>query len=316
METPIKEALLEFYHTAFHALDNYVYLLDNEGHLVSCNDNLLKVLNQEQITTNAVGVLYTLMLENHFGNQRQLAMHKKADIEALVSEQPVNAEKPVDFWLNKEKTHLFNVTRTPLHSSSGQPLGLLVEMTDVTETIYLQEQVDKIRKELEHRNTKAVDNLAYSVAPHASKPKEDMLEQSSPLVLIIEDDDIAQKAAKSVLMHCNFDVHLAHDEDEFKTMFTPGKYQLVLMDIGLEDTSGYMIAKEIRKLEHDTEFNVPIIALTGYDPKHLAGDCDYYSMEGAIQKPLTVEQVAQINQRYIRNIDIKITGFEPARPIE
>lgn len=315
MKTFTEKDLLTFYQSAFNGIASFAYLLDNEGHLIACNQNLLNVLSLEEFSSKAVGAIYTQMLESHFGNQRQLAMHKKADIAALVSEEQVNSDKPVEFWLNQEKTHLFNVIRTPIYNSSKKTLGLLVEMIDVTETVYLNEQLDKIRKELVQRNKKAAEMLAYSPTSSSRKGEKQIIDMASPLVLVIEDDENAQKAVKSVLMHCNFDVHLAHDEEEFENKFAPGKYQLVFMDISLEETSGYMIAKSLREMERDTKFHVPIIALTGYDPKNLSGDCDYYSMEGAIQKPLTIEQASQINQRYISHIDIDITGFEPAKPI-
>ncbi len=48
------------------------------------------------------------------------------------------------------------------------------------------------------------------------------------------------------------------------SLFKPGKYDLVLMDIGLEETSGYVVAKQLRKKEEKTKHHVPIIALTGF----------------------------------------------------
>lgn len=314
MKTSAKDEPFEFYQYAFKDLVNYTYILDTEGQLIFCNAKLLKVFNLDKIPNPTIGLLYSLMLDNHFGNPYQLASLKKMDIESLVSESPSYSEHPVEFWLNNEKTHLFDIKRSPILGSSGQSQGLLVELIDVTEKIYLHEQLDKIRKELAQKNSKASGVIPPS--PFSFNRKNALQETTaqSPLVLVIEDDEVAQKSVKSVLMHCNFNVHFAHNEAEFNALFEPGKYQLVLMDIGLEETSGYMVAKSIRKIEANTEYSVPIIALTGYDPKNLTGDCKYYTMEGAIQKPLTVIQASEINQRYIHHIDISITGLEAAKP--
>ena len=85
------------------------------------------------------------------------------------------------------------------------------------------------------------------------------------------------------------------------------------MDIGLEGTSGYMLAKEVRKLEQGSRYRVPIIALTGFDAEIVKSDCEYYQMEGAIHKPLTVEQVRQIIQHYIKHIDIDVAGLHQGK---
>ena len=314
MDISTQKDLHKFYQSSFANLVNYTYLLDNQGYVIFCSKNLLDIFNLEKVPDNTVGIMYSLMLNNHFGNQTQLSLHKKLDIEAIVSEKAMLSDKPAEFWINNQKTHMFTVNRTPILSASGRPQGLLVEMIDVSETVYLHEQLDKIRKELAYKNEKAADALTFTSIPINNKQTKQKIMQQSPLVLVIEDDEIAQKSVKSVLMHCNFDVHFAHDEKEFNALFKPGKYQLVFMDIGLEETSGYMIAKSIRKIENNSKYHVPIIALTGYDPKNLTGDCNYYSMEGAIQKPLTMTQASEINQRYIRQIDIDITGLEAAKP--
>jgi CheY-like chemotaxis protein len=93
-------------------------------------------------------------------------------------------------------------------------------------------------------------------------------------------------------------------------LFEPGRYDLVFMDIGLEDTSGYVVSKKFRQLEKDTEHHVPIIALTSYEADIVKYDCDDYTMEGALTKPLTSEQAKQIIQHYIYHIDIPVRGLK------
>ncbi|WP_232220555.1 response regulator [Legionella tunisiensis] len=64
---------------------------------------------------------------------------------------------------------------------------------------------------------------------------------------MIEDNTIAQKAAQSLLMQLDCQVDVAESGDKAALLFQPGKYDLVFMDIGLEDTSGYVVAKKSDK---------------------------------------------------------------------
>lgn len=93
-------------------------------------------------------------------------------------------------------------------------------------------------------------------------------------------------------------------------LFDPGKYDLVLMDIGLADTSGYVVAKQLRNKEKGTNHHVPIIALTGYEAEVVKYDCEQYFMEGAITKPLTSEQAEQIIQHYVYHMDVEVKGLK------
>ena len=105
-------------------------------------------------------------------------------------------------------------------------------------------------------------------------------------------------------------VNLAATEAELTQCFHPGKYDFILMDIGLEGTSGYLLSKKIRQLEYQSGYCVPIVALTGFDVDVVKTDCDYYFMEGALAKPLTKEQARQLIQRYVYQMPIPIQGLK------
>lgn len=307
-----KQDLLNLYHKSFQASAQYAYILDRDGHLLDCNKNLMKVLGCDSLDTHAVGAIYKLMLDKQFGNEQQLMTLKETDIDKLVGHDTEVHENRMPLLINKKTSLQFKVTRTPLFNDKQEQTGMLVCLQDITREVVLEEQFAKVKAQLARENAKIGESGSYSSTLLFSGIEDD--DMHSPRVLLVEDDPGAQKAAKSVLLSCNFEVHIASNEKEFNKLFKPGKFNLVLLDIGLEETSGYMIAKAIRKKEKNTEFRVPIVAVTGYDPKNLSGDCAHYSIEGAIQKPLSISQAAQMNQRYIKNIDIDVTGLEPARP--
>ncbi|MCC5791365.1 MAG: response regulator [Legionellaceae bacterium] len=291
----------QLYADAFSFIPGYLYILDKDGKLVNCNNNLLKKLGIDNLQDHEVGAIYRLMQEQGFGNEYQLVQHKKADIQSLMSEKPHHSEQPIPLWLDQKETRWFKVGRMPLRDPQGQIEGLLVTLTDITDQEHLQEQLSKLKKELQRNNQHAGESFNFNTDDFAS--------DTPPRVLLIEDNFLAQKAAKSVLMSCDCVVDVVSNEKELKSLFVPGHYQLVLMDIGLEGSSGYMLAKELRRLEQGSKHRVPIIALTGFDAEVVQADCEHYHMEGAIHKPLTVEQARQIIQHYIKHIDVEVSGL-------
>lgn len=130
-----------------------------------------------------------------------------------------------------------------------------------------------------------------------------------PRVLLIEDNLIAQTVEKNLLQTVGCEVDIAADGEGSIKLFSPGKYDVIFVDIGLQDTSGYMVAKKIREQESGTEHHVPIIALTSYKAEVVKHDCREYFMAGAITKPLTINQAEQIIKYYILDQDIFIDGL-------
>ena len=267
MKNPQKEqALFQLYADAFSFVPGYLYILDTSGKLLNCNNNLLKKLGMDTLEDHGIGVIYKRMLEKGFGNEQQLLQFKKDDINTLLSEKPHTSDEPVPLWLHHEETRWFKVSRIPLRNENDKIEGLLVMMTDISEQKHLQEQLAKLKKELQNSNRRVAAKFDFNTQEFET--------EASPRVLLIEDNFLAQKAAKSVLMSCDCDVDVVTNEKELKAEFEPGKYQLLFMDIGLEGTSGYMLAKEVRKLEQGSRYRVPIIALTGFDAEIVKSDCE------------------------------------------
>jgi CheY-like chemotaxis protein len=188
----------------------------------------------------------------------------------------------------------FKANRVPLYGKNKDIVGLVIVLTADTSD----------RKALAEPTLKHVFNRKEST---------EKLPQS-PTVLMIEDNLIAQSVERSLLATLNCRVDIAATGDKAMELFNPGKYDLVLMDISLEDTSGYVVAKQLRHREKDTAFHVPIIALTGYDADVVKYDCGEYFMEGAITKPLTSEQAEQIIKHYVYHMDITVNGLKSIGP--
>lgn len=296
--------LRQYFENIIQHLPNIVYLLDEHCALTGCNANFLKLLDLDESTPISAVYPYKQLKKMGYWSEERIDLLKKADIDALLNAKSTQdvAEPPV--FDSQGKVIYFLSNRTPLINNENQVIGLLVVLVDVTEQHKMQEQVELISIELQRSNarTPVIQNLP------ANKNTDKI-----PHVLMVEDNSIAQKAAQSLLMQLDCHVDIAESGDKAIALFEPGKYDLVFMDIGLEGTSGYVVSKRIRQLEKGTRYHVPIIALTGYEADVVKYDCDDYSMEGAMTKPLTSEQAKQIIQHYIYHIDIPVFGLRSVR---
>ncbi|STX28694.1 sensory box sensor histidine kinase/response regulator [Legionella beliardensis] len=294
------QVIHQFYQDIISSLPNIVYLLDKDCTLVGGNNNFLTMLGLTHLDELEENFYQRLVTFANWSEERAQLL-KRDDINALLSDTATydSPEKPV---LGAEgKITYYLATRVPLFSNDKKNQGLLVVLMDVSEKLLLTEQLKKIKEQLQLSNAQPAPT---SVASHINMSKNER-----PSVLLVEDNRIAQKAGQALLMQFDCKVEVAPSEGEVANLFKPGKYDIVFMDISLEDTSGYVMAKKIRQMEQNTAHHVPIIALTGYQADVVKYDCDDYFMEGAITKPLTSEQVKQIIQHYVYHIDIPISGL-------
>jgi CheY-like chemotaxis protein len=99
--------------------------------------------------------------------------------------------------------------------------------------------------------------------------------------------------------------------DKAMTLFKPGSYHLISMDLELgKDSSGQVITKNFRSLEKGTNQHVPIVALTGFPySAQLAYDFDYYQIDGCLVKPVSEEQIGQLLKYFVSHENINVEGL-------
>ncbi|MCE3238202.1 MAG: putative sensory histidine-kinase / response regulator [Gammaproteobacteria bacterium] len=124
-------------------------------------------------------------------------------------------------------------------------------------------------------------------------------------VLLIEDVEIAQRLEKFVLtsLHCQVDI--AATGAEAIALFKLKKYDLVFMDLGLSDMTGYTITQHFRKIEKDLlsllSLREPalIIALTAGLTKEIKQVCLDSGMDDVLSKPLLRTQAEMILSHFV-----------------
>lgn len=285
-----KYAIHEYYMTIINSIPEIIYWVDTNTNLQGCNLSFIKLLGLNTIN-DLKGTPYEQMEHHALWEHGRVEQLKLDDMEVLFSGNAhINRnELPIQ---NKDGATLyFQTNRVPMYDKEKKIIGLIVILTKITPTINLENSL----------NPQALIN---------SNIKEDLPLDHMPKVLMIEDNLIAQNIERCLLEVLNCEVDVASSGLTALELFKPGIYDLVLMDIGLEETSGYDVAKKLRNKEKNTEFHVPIIALTGYDADIIKTDCFNYSMEGAITKPLTSQKAEQIINHYVYHMNILVDGLK------
>ena len=119
-------------------------------------------------------------------------------------------------------------------------------------------------------------------------------------VLVIEDLQVAQKAAQVILSSLGCTVDVAADGKKAVALFKTHQYDLILMDLGLSEQDGIEVTREIRKLEKNNR-HVPIVALTANYDESYAQCCLVAGMDGFLLKPLTKENGQQMIDKYVKS---------------
>ncbi|RUR20651.1 PAS domain-containing sensor histidine kinase [Legionella sp. km535] len=284
------EQIHQYYMDIMNCLPDMVYWVDVDCNLLGCNNRFVQLLGFNGLR-DFKGTPYLQMKKFARWKDECIEELKLKDMNAIFTgKSHYNVEeKPI--FNDKQKSFYFKTNRVPMFDENKNVVGLVVVLTDIS-GLKIQEQQTR---------SKAEKSLS------SEKPSKTT---SLPNVLMIEDNVIAQNVEKALLTALNCQVDIAETGDKALKLFGPGKYDLVLMDIGLEDTSGYVVAKQLRNMEKDTNHHVPIIALTGYEADVIKYDCEQYFMEGAITKPLTSEQAEQIINHYVYHMDVPVRGLK------
>ncbi|KTC87246.1 response regulator [Legionella drozanskii] len=133
-------------------------------------------------------------------------------------------------------------------------------------------------------------------------------------VLVVEDNPIAQKVARTLLNSMDCHVELASSGQEAIEKIKQNHYDLIFMDIGLgAGADGYEVTRQIRKQETDNE-HTPIVALTAHAAEENKQSCIEAGMDAVLSKPITKTHASNILNHFIRNPEgVKREKIEQAK---
>ncbi len=121
-------------------------------------------------------------------------------------------------------------------------------------------------------------------------------------VLLVEDNAVNQKVARSFLERMGCEVTVAADGRAAVEAFAQGKYQLVLVDLQMPLMDGYGATDCMRKLEQGAE-RTPIVALTASAMTGQRERCLAAGMDELLIKPLEIGRLQEVLDRFGLRID-------------
>lgn len=166
-------------------------------------------------------------------------------------------------------------------------------------------------------NDIGVDALETLKSTLAQKAYETNTHFSSSKVLVVEDNFIAQKVAKTLLSKMGCDTDVASNGLAALKLCSEHEYDLIFMDIGLgSGIDGYEVTHQIRSKAQGNR-HIPIIALTAHGADESKLRCIEAGMDAVLTKPLTQAQAADIIESFIhtRNKTILIKPSEERKDL-
>ncbi|KTC65688.1 sensory histidine-kinase / response regulator (plasmid) [Legionella adelaidensis] len=130
-------------------------------------------------------------------------------------------------------------------------------------------------------------------------------------ILVVEDNLIAQKVAKSMLESFECKVDIAESGEKALELWKEKSYDLIFMDIGLPDMDGNEVARKIRLEEASKNTHIPIIALTAHAGDENKKRCIDAGMNAVLTKPLTAKNCSDILNTFAvksLNADVSNSG--------
>jgi signal transduction histidine kinase/DNA-binding response OmpR family regulator len=115
-------------------------------------------------------------------------------------------------------------------------------------------------------------------------------------VLLVEDNLINQKIARTMIEKMGCQVDVANDGLDALNLWNENNYDLIFMDCHLPEMDGYECTQHIREKEQNTGQHIPIIALTANTADEEKAHTQAIGMDDFLTKPLQKNKLQELLQ--------------------
>ncbi|WBL26975.1 PAS domain S-box protein [Zunongwangia sp. HGR-M22] len=131
-------------------------------------------------------------------------------------------------------------------------------------------------------------------------------------ILIAEDNPVNTFLAKTILKKAipNAEIFEVENGLDAVSFYKVNDIDIIFMDIQMPMMSGFEASQEIRKIEEDKEYHIPIIALTARTVKGERERCLDAGMDDYITKPVVFETIKTVLGKYLLGKKEKINKEE------
>lgn len=150
----------------------------------------------------------------------------------------------------------------------------------------LIEKIPEIAQELVAEARAEAVELAQS-SRSALEQIDDIIKEDKKTLLLVEDNPISQSLELKILREVGYNIEAVSNGTDAIDAIKTGKYDLVLMDIEMDDMDGLTATKIIRSLP-DKASKIPIIAVTAHSSMKDREMCLSGGMDDYIAKPINI----------------------------
>ena len=183
--------------------------------------------------------------------------------------------------------------------------------------------VDYIKKPFSPNVVKARvrNHLKHQVSTEKIQHEESPVDQ----ILLVEDEILNIRVAKTILQKLGYSVCAVQSGEEALQMLSNRNFALVLLDLELPDIDGFQIAKTIRNKDRGIrQPDIPIIALTAHTTESFREKCIQNGFNHFISKPFQSSDIESILSQFIiaddkdqkESFKMMPDGFEGENPEE
>lgn len=117
-------------------------------------------------------------------------------------------------------------------------------------------------------------------------------------ILLVDDNTANLQLTTELLRDLNVEVTQASSGEQAITLFAPGKFDLIFMDIQMPGMDGMETTQNIRELEAQHDKRTPVVALTAHTLTEHKTDLLIAGLDDCIRKPVSEAQLAQMLNRW------------------
>jgi len=121
-------------------------------------------------------------------------------------------------------------------------------------------------------------------------------------VLLVEDNLINQKIARTMIEKTGCQVDVANDGVDALNLWNENKYDVIFMDCHLPEMDGYECTQHIREKELKTGLHIPIIALTANTADEEKSHTEDVGMDDFLSKPIQKKQLEEVLQSVCKQL--------------
>ena len=146
-------------------------------------------------------------------------------------------------------------------------------------------------------------DLLSDPVPKEKDPEEVKVNYSGRRILLVEDNELNQEIAQTILEDAGFVVEAVNDgvsAVQKMEQAVPGQYDLIFMDIQMPVMDGYEATKRIRALNNPDIASIPIVAMTANAFEEDREKSYEAGMNGHLAKPVSAESLMHMIQRVIK----------------